>query len=496
MKKKTIRKNLSKSLFIRGLQCKKALWLYKHYPELRKEPSERRQALFEEGIKIGKTAQKLFPNGIDVSKKAESIPHKLALTKELIRKGTPIIYEATFQFDQILVMVDILKKSKNGWDLIEVKSSTGVKRSHIHDLGIQYYVLYQSGYPINSTSICHINTKFERKKRLVYKKLFNIKDITERIKDRQENIPTELLKMRHHLPLNSPPNVKIGPYCFAPYECDFVTKCWKNVPSESIFNLTQLSTKEKFKLFHKGFQDFNHLPNSLELLNTQKIQVKTHLSKSEHIDKPFIKSFLNKLTFPVYCIDFEAFQTSIPIYPNTRPYEQVPFQFSIHKLNSLKSKPIHYEFLASPDSDPRLNFIENLVKLLPKKGCFLAYNMSFEKLILNRLSSVFPSYHSQLNSICNQFQDLIIPFQNFAYYHPTMQGSHSLKSVLEAINPSLSYSTLEISNGESAFRNYLKLKKSKSVLTRKTISNQLLEYCKLDTLSMIKILEFLYKKSN
>ena len=479
---------LSKSQFIRGLQCHKSLWLYKNQPELRGETDTSRQAIFNEGIYVGELAQKLFPGGEEIRFEEGTFEEKILRTQELINSGVKTIYEATFQYDNILVMVDILHKGKSGWELYEVKASKEVKPVHENDVAVQYYVLSGSGIKLKKASLVHINNQYIRKGDIDIRQLFNIEDLTKIVKVKQDFVKEELEKMQRALK-NGEPRIDIGPHCSDPYECDFASHCWSHAPKPSIFDISRLEEGKQWVLYNGGILKFEDLPKNYPLNSKQSMQVEAELTGKEFVDKEIINEFLDTLHYPLYFLDFETIFPAVPPFKGTKPHDQTPFQYSLHYQKRKGGKVYHKEFLAAEGTDPRKKLAQGLVDNIPKGSCVLAYYRSFEMGIIKELAEQFPKLKTRLMAVHDSIKDLIIPFQKRAYYKKEMNGSASLKYVLPAIIPEMSYDEMEISNGGQASSTYVTLHLIEGNEERKRIRENLLEYCKLDTLAMVKILE-------
>jgi hypothetical protein len=483
---------LSKSLYIRGLQCKKSLWLKKKKPEVLQAPDENAQAVFDTGTSIGELACKLFGGGERI-KYTGDFNAQMAKTKELIERGTKVIYEATFCFDGILVMVDILCICENSLTINEVKSSTSVKDVYIDDASIQYYVISSLGYKVSGVNIIHIDSSYVRGEKLELEKLFHAEDVTEQIMQKQSEIPQILNKFEEILSKNVEPEVDIGPHCSNPYHCDAWEYCWceqRGIPEYSVFNISRLRSDKKFDLYKNGVVKFEDIKELDKFNASQQIQIRSELSKEQIIDKEAIKEFLETLSYPLYHLDFETFQQAVPEFVGLSPYEQIPFQFSIHK-EDVKGNLEHFEFLAEAGADPRYELARNLIKFIPQDACVLAYNMSFEKGVIRRLAEAYPQISNELMAIHDNIKDLMAPFASKSYYHPKMQGSYSIKYVLPALVPEFesAYKDLNlIHHGGEAMQAYAAIA-CMNETQRDVYKKALLEYCKLDTLAMIKVLE-------
>lgn len=340
---------LSKSLYIRGLQCEKSLWLKKKKPEVLQAPGENAQAVFDTGTSVGELACELFSSGERIEFSGD-FDEQIVKTKELIESGTKIICEATFCSNGVLVMVDILCVSENGLVINEVKSSTSVKDVYIDDASIQYYVLSPLGYKVNCVNIIHIDSTYTRGETLELEKIFCTQSVTEQVKQKQADIPQILNKFEEILSQNSEPDIDIGAHCSNPYACDAWEYCWReqrSIPEYSVFDISRLRSDKKFELYKSGIVKFEDIKELDKFNASQQIQIRSEISKEQIIDKEAIKEFLNTLSYPLYHLDFETFQRAVPQFIGLRPYKQIPFQFSIHKDDG-KGNLQHFEFLAEP----------------------------------------------------------------------------------------------------------------------------------------------------
>ena len=482
---------LSKSTFIRGLQCEKSLYLYKHHYKLKDPTPPSLQTVFDQGTDIGILSQKIFPNGVDSSPQHHfKMMESVSKTLDFINKGESIIYEATFQYDDVIVALDILVKDDEGWKAYEVKSSTKVTDTYIKDASIQYYTIVNSGIELKDISIVHINNQYTRGEKLDINQLFTIKSVHDEVLEFMPRIPNEVKRLKNVIKSSEIPLIDIGTHCSDPYDCEFKGTCWKHIPEYSVFDISNLKKDKKIDLYQQGIITLNQIDlNDTSLNPNQRLQVKSEIEKSTHINQNKIRKFINELKYPLYFLDFETIRSPIPIFKKSRPYQQVVFQYSLHIKESPDSEIYHSEYLANPTEDPRLKFVKQIIKDCGNHGDVLVYNIGFERSKLIDLIDVFPEYSKELKGIVNRLKDLMIPFQQKWYYTPQMKGSYSIKNVLPAMVPELSYNDLEIKEGGIASDTFLQMInksfKGDEELTRK----QLLKYCKLDTLAMVKILK-------
>jgi hypothetical protein len=440
------RHTLSKSTFMYGCQCPKRLWLHKFQPDVRDEVTEAQASIFQAGTNIGMLARQLFPYGVDASPET---PYKyqqsVADTEKYIRKGVNVIYEAAFQFEGILAAIDILVKKGDKWYAFEVKGTGSVKPPHVQDAALQYYVITQSGIPLEDISIVHLNTDYVRYGDLDIDQLFTCTSVAEEVKEQQPFIVSKAIELMAMLKSKQLPAMEIGDHCFKPYDCDFYGFCSKGLTEEEI-------------------------------------------NEEKYINQEAIAEFLSQLKYPLQFLDFETWMTAVPEQDGHWSFRQVPFQFSLHIQQKAGDELVHRYYLADGPQDNHLVFAEKLLEALEKKGTILAYNKTFENTILNHLKEEFEHLSKQIEKIQERMVDLMAPFRK-NYRLPAMKGSYSIKYVLPALVPELSYDSLAIGNGGDASAAFYNLKDVEDETQREVIRKALLEYCALDTMAMVRILE-------
>ncbi|MHB1454289.1 MAG: DUF2779 domain-containing protein [Saccharofermentanales bacterium] len=488
---------ISKSKYISYSQCPKRLWLSVYRPELADEMDQSR---FIAGNEVGALARNLFPGGTLVDfclDETKPDKHMVEVTKSLMAGGCRVLYEAAFAVDDLLVICDILVRNGRTYDVYEVKSSTKVSEVYIRDVAFQCHVLQSCGIRVKNAYVVHINNEYTRKGDLDLHKLFRTVKVTDEAFSMKDEIAQTIPDVFDLLRSSQEPVRDIGPHCSNPYECQFIGYCWNRIPENSIFNLQR--NGRKFEQYNQGIITFPEmLASGLPMTAGQKMQIDAELNDTIYIDKHSISKFLDDLYYPLCFFDFETFQPPIPLFDNTRPYQQVPTQFSLHIIGHEGAATQHYEFLAREGEDPRETLIREMIRLIPANACVLAYNRSFEKSIILNLANDFPAYKRELMAIHDNIQDLITPFQKRHYYVKAMKGSHSIKYVLPALfpdDPDLSYDSLGlVHNGSEAMSAYLNLANMPEEDRLKT-RQALLEYCRLDTLAMVKIWEKLREVS-
>jgi len=474
--------NLSKSRYIIGLQCPKYLWLLYNDPSKIPKPDAITQHRFNQGHLVGQLAKKYFPGGIDISE--EDIAENIKETKELLKKKKNILFEAGISAENIYSRADILKQVKDEWDIIEVKSSTGVKDVHIQDVSFQKHCYEKAGLKIRKCFLMFINKEYVKKGKINPKKFFKIEDITTQVDDAIKGIQERIDLMFKIITSDKYPDMNIGKRCADPYECP-INECWDFLPESHVFKLHR-GGRKSMELFEKGIHAIKDIPDTFKLTGHQEIQRHCSRTGKPYVNKDAIKRFLKTLSEPLYYLDFETFNVTVPLFDGTKPYQQIPFQFSLH----INGK--HYSFLSEGKKDPRKEFISKLKEVLGEKGSIIVYNQAFEKRILKELSETFPKYKKWVDDVISRMTDLLIPFRNFHYYHPKQHGSASLKDVLPALTGK-GYEGIEIS-GEEAGLAYLDITYGDlSEKEKEKIRKNLEEYCGLDSEGMVLIVDELVK---
>jgi hypothetical protein len=480
---------LSKSKYLSGLQCPKLLWISVNAKEKMPEVEEAKQKLFDEGHIVGEFAKKLFPEGIDIED--EDFSKNLEETKRLLNKNKPL-FEPAFLTDRLYSRADILEPTKEGWNIIEVKSSTEVKDVNIQDVAFQKYVYEKSGLKINKCFLLHINNQYVRQGEVNPSELFTKEDITEQVLEEIKLVP-ERVKTMLELIDSKEPTIKINESCDKPYECALKKECWSFLPKEnSVFDLYR-GGKKSWALFERNILAIKDIPLDYELNDKQQIQLGCEKTGKPHINENAIKEFLKTLKYPLYFLDFETYSTAIPLYDGLKPYQQIPFQFSVHKIDE-KGKKTHYSFISAGKKDPRKKFINAIKRKLGTKGSVIVYNQAFEQSRLKEIGIFFPLEKQVVDKIIERMIDLLIPFRNFDYYNRKQEGSASIKYVLPALTDT-SYKGMEISNGAEASIRYAYIthgdidgNKAKRAEINK-VREDLKKYCALDTEAMILVLD-------
>ncbi|MBQ0067311.1 MAG: DUF2779 domain-containing protein, partial [Phascolarctobacterium sp.] len=482
---------LSKTKYCNGVQCPKMLWLQNNKPEVAEEIDN--EGVFATGHKVGILAQNYFGDYVNAeqfdAEGKQNISLMIEKTKEFMNGNANNIAEAAFVIDGLYCAVDILHRNMDGWDIVEVKSSTSVKNINKDDVAYQYYVLRLCNVNVKNVFLMHINNKYVRQGELDLKQLFVLEDLTEECKNKELQVKNNIELIRQYNNTTDEPVHCVGQHCETPYQCAFRKYCCGDLPNPSVFDLRATTTKEKYELFNCGIKSFEDILTKKPKLGTKTMQqVECFLKcQPDFIDKNAIKKFLNTLTYPIYHLDFETFQEAIPSYDGQRPYMQMPFQYSLH-IEYEDGKLEHKEFIAKEGTDPRRAIAESLCRNIPMNVCCSAYNMNFEKGVLCDLANIFSDLAEHLLNISANMHDFMEPFSKRNYYTADMQGSYSIKYVLPALYPDdteLNYDNLEgVHNGAEASSIFANLADRTPEEIEK-IRKELFKYCELDTLAMV-----------
>lgn len=490
---------ISKSKYLAGLQCLKYFWYRVNAPEEIPEPGFTARFIFNQGMLVGEYAKKLYPGGTDLGKIGD-LKEQLVKTSELLSERKPL-FEASCSSGGVYSRADILVPAETDrWDIIEVKSSTRLKEDYIHDVSFQKYCFDKAGVKIRKCYLANINNQYIRKGDINPGELFKKTDITAEVGELLVGIEDRIEEMLEAAARKSSPEIFIGKHCSEPYICPLKDKCWGFLPDNHIFNLYGSKNKAA-ELYNEGVLSIKDIPDGYNLNFKQKIQLECAKTDKPKIDKGEILKFINSLEYPLYFFDFETFSTAIPLYTGVKPYQRIPFQYSIHTLDAIDGQPGHYDFLAEGAEDPREELLLNLKKQIGETGSIIVYYESFEKGVLKELAETFPDYSQWIDSITARIVDLYKPFGNFHYHNSSQKGSASVKKVLPAIT-GLSYEGMEIADGMAASAYFLYIcgnyDTNESLPAKEEVEkvrDSLIKYCGLDTGGMIHILRALAKEA-
>ena len=487
-----------------GLQCQKLIWFRYNAKDQIPAPDEATQAIFDQGTEVGELARKLFPGGMVIAPGIINPDEVIAQTQKAIRKRRPL-YESAFLFNGGYARTDILVPvSGDAWDLIEVKSTTKLKEEvHLPDVAFQAYVLAGAGIKLRKCFLAHINNELVRHGAIDPQNFFTLEEVTRQVSGLSREVGEQLDALQRIISAKAHPEIQIGPHCDDPYTCPLHERCWSFLPEASVFTLYR-GGKKSFTLLKQGIQHLEKIPAVFALTDNQAIQRSALLAGKPHLDRPALAAFLGQLEYPVSFLDFETFAPAIPLFDGSRPFQQIPFQYSLHILRrpvatsgiGAKSRFDHRQFLAEGTADPRPEFMRQLRESMPTTGSVVTYNASFETGRLREGCELLPEFKPWFRKVTPRIVDLLLPFRGFRYYHPQQHGSASMKAVLPALTGQ-GYENLAIQEGGAASREFLRVTHGQvTAAERRRVRQHLEEYCGLDTMGMVSILQKLLQIVN
>jgi hypothetical protein len=488
---KPIPKLLSKTKVMRGYRCVKSLYLTIQQPELEPPVTPALQATFDQGNAIGEEARKRFPGGVLVDNKPWDFVGALKRTRELIQSGSEIIFEGAFEYKGLFSRVDILTYSKatQRWTMLEVKSATKVKAEYLDDAGFQAYVLANSGLPLEKISILHINRDCVAPD---LRNLFTEVDITQELRERHKLIGPKLTEIFNGLRQSEIPAIDIGEHCVSGTGCPFKLYCFseRKIPDVSVFNLPKIGAKA-WQLYRAGQISLADIDQAgLDIAQIRMIE--SHLRSQRYLDPVAIQTALAGWKYPLVFLDFETINPAIPRYPGTRPYQQVPFQFSAHVMVSAGAPLKHFEYLHLGEGDPRENLIPQLLEACGEEGSIVSYYAKFESDVIRELAEQYPQYADELLALLERMVDPL-PIIREAVYDVGFEGSFSLKAVAPSLlGKDYAYDGMSVADGTAAQRAFDSVYRGGLTVEQiARVREDMLEYCKLDTRAMVELVKWL-----
>jgi hypothetical protein len=373
-----------------------------------------------------------------------------------------------------------------------VKMSTAVKDYHMDDMALQRYAFRGAGYQIRKSILMHLNNQYVRFGDLKIAELFTLENCTEVVRNRMSAVQANVAALIQMLNRVDEPVIAPGEQCYDPFECDYIAHCIGPGPEFPVQNIFRPGWRLD-TLLADNILDVRDIPVGFDATERQLIAMQACRGNQVYTNRSRIAEWLEELQYPLYFLDYETINPPVPLFDNSRPFQQIPFQFSLHIQRSKGGALEHVAFLHTDTSDPRPDLIRRLIDSCGTEGSVVVYNQAFENRINNELGAAFPEFKDALDNISDRMQDLLIPFRSRFIYHPQMNGSASLKSVLPAFVSGLSYDDLIIRDGETASLMYLNcIKDAVSDQEKARIFQGLKSYCALDTLAEVKLLEVLY----
>ncbi len=483
---------LTKSRFMIGLKCDLLLWNQYHSENTLRYSPKNESNLHRMNIQndsVLLSARSLYPKGVEVPRNLNMFS-AYKITQELIQERK-VIYNASFLSTEFFSRTDILVPSEedDSWEIILVKSSINIKRDNTKDLSFQLHVTKLCGLTIKDCSILNVNPHYLFDKELDLKQFFVKVSLLEKMKYAKDEFSKQLNYFKSLIHMEESPSITQEFSCSSPKNCNLKT-CWHELGDGDIFNLRE-GGDLVLKFYKSGIRYLKDIPDNPDLSFSQKIQIDVERTKIAFIQPDKLREFVNSFQYPLYFLDFETVNPAMPLYSRTKPYQHIPFLYSLHVQRNSDLPLEHYSFIDNGKDDPRMNILSELSKLILPTGTIICYNDTFEKRCLRESVQMFTEYEEWYSSIVENFKDLSDPFKFFYYYHPDQKGSASLKAVLPALT-GLDYKELGINDGNMANLEFLR---SKTMNLSKDEVNGihalLTEYCKMDTYAMVKVVEAL-----
>ncbi len=488
--------HLSKSRYLAGLQCERRLWLGWHQPEPMIDAAP--GSILAVGHEVGDHAQKLFPGGVLVGGGPREFWEAVDQTQILLADlAVTTIFEPAFEFDDVWVRVDLLERTPGGgWIINEVKSSTRVKPENIHDLAIQRYVLEGCGLCVEATKLVHVNTSYLRgKSGIDWPSYFRKVDVTADVQVAIAEVPGRVRAFHQILARQHPPERRPSSHCFEPFECEFWGRCTADKPTDWVWHLPRLSASRFAALEDLAVDSIAAIPDNFPL-NSQQRRVVEAFRLGKLVIQPSLSKALSVPPGPWRFLDFETFSPAIPLYAETRPYQRIPAQWSLH-IGDAGDGLAHHEFLAELSEDPRRAFCETLLAAAGQEGPVFVYS-PFEGSTLKELAHQFPDLAEEIRALIARLVDLL-PVVRANVDHPGFGGSNSIKAVGPVLVPSLDYDDLaEVADGGSAAAALYRLatgafQRGESAAG---VRKDLLRYCSRDTEVLANVWQALVALAN
>lgn len=485
---------LSKSDFLKYLVCPAYLWLWKYKREVVPPDDDyvARQRM-KQGNEVEEWARKLYPAGKMVDEKFDEAREQ---TEKLVAAGAKIIFQATVFTDSgLLVKADVFsfdQKAKS-WEIREVKSSTKIKKDkfHIEDVAFQKAVFEEAGYRIGKTYLVHLDKTYSRHGELNPQGLFEEEDVSEQVDKILPQIKAMAADALEVLKGTKEPKTCSCRLKSKTKHCPTFSYLNPDIPEYSVFNIARIGGKNLALLVDGEIYKVDEVPEDIKLSPIQRNQVVAAKTKQPIIDHREIAKVLGELEFPLNFLDYEAINLALPMYEGHRPYQQVPFQYSLHVLAGQGAKLEHYEFLDRVGKHPpELELLDSLTKHIGKTGSVIVWYKPFETTRNNEMAETYKQYANFLVDINDRVFDLMEIFSKQLFIHPGFMGSSSIKKVLPVIVPEFSYKGMDIQSGDvAAIRWYDAIAGNVSQNQAEKTFDSLIKYCGLDTLAMVKIYE-------
>ncbi|MCX7871682.1 MAG: DUF2779 domain-containing protein [Verrucomicrobiae bacterium] len=437
-------------------------------------------------------AKGLFPHHLDAGKESSCLEETVEISKKCVRSNKTV-FNACFTSSIGVAVADIITPlGEDSKELIFVCPTKGIHPLFIEKIAFTTAVLIKNGIELKKISLLRINPEFKKESEFNPRNYFIKQIITGRVALRVNNVEDNVSEIFRIIKSEEPPAHVYDKRCLSPFVCPFFENCWQMPPEQNILSLYRGSKKIK-KLIETGICDLTQISDEIELTERQKIQVTSAKTGEPFVNKPAIKKFLRKLVYPLHFIDFETVSSPLPLFKGTRPFELIPYEFSLNIQEHPGGDVQTTNYIARGDDDPRREIMKILNEKIQSYGSVIAYNAQFEKHCLQSCARALHDYSAWVDDVSKRMVDLLEPFKALHYYHPAQRGSASLKSVLPCLTGK-GYTHFAIRNGEEASKQFIKLFRDEVLDEKKEmILHELETYCYTDSIGMLWIIEALKK---
>jgi hypothetical protein len=476
--------SISKSSFIKFIQCSKAFYLHSRHPYLRDKVSIGKQLTFDRGHQVGNLARQLFPGGVDVTETAKNSSEAVELTRQLISVKTPTIYEATFLFDGVLIMVDILHLDVEKYFAYEVKSSLKISETYMIDACLQYYVLRNSLHNFEDLFLVNLNKDYVLEDELNVKRLFKRRSVKKEAEKNLGYFAAKIHEAKFTLEKGIIPDIQIGRQCFSPYQCDFFGSCWKNTGGEkSVFNLPMVNKDLLFEWNRSGISDISQL--SMDQIENEKIKLvkQSFDSGADIINKALIEKALEKAKGKIAAIDMEVWSPAVPRLKGTKPFQQIPFLFCVDDGGEGSF------FICEYFEDDRKQFALELISQTEEFDTLLVYDHTLEEMVVDHLMKMYPDLEEKLNDLKEKLLDISEIFKSLDYYRPAFKNNFSLKSIAEAMELDVKFEPIR--SGLEAMHYFESYRSQQNPIEKQALKEDLVHYCFSDCRATLLLYRFL-----
>ena len=499
---------LTKTKIKSGQQCHKKLWFDLHDPK-----NKEKKYILEKGLRFESVVRERYSKGygevLDLSGVWKDVVSKtmLAIKSDDIN----VIFEGAFIYLDTLVRTDVLIRNIKGWELLEIKSAAKLNDAHISDIAIQSFIVKKCEVNLTSVKLIHINKDFTYEGDANYKDLINVEnEITDEVIIEEKDVPNSIKDLTPLINKNNFPNIAMGGHCEKPYVCDYQDRCKASLPKTNLtsYDILPYVGKNKKNIVYcneNGIEDLQKFPTKFfrdhksYAPGYHKIIQDAHKSNKSWFS-PGLKGIFKDLNFPFFFMDFETVQQGVPIIKGTEPNYALPFQWSVHKLESIDKKIELNDaesFLKFDDQDIERKFVEELLKAVGNHGTIFVHS-AYEEKALERLKDKdnCKDLADKIDKLIARIKDTL-PIVRKNFYSPLMNGKYGIKSIIKATAPSnINYDDKDgISSGEAAGLAWFIYTDPKTSKKEKDLQRKLLiEYCSKDTLVLYYLVKHLMEE--